>query len=132
MLVGQQVDVEGLFNGRDRAFDLDFHAVARSADNRKAVLLNVLHNRIIMFLRGTKPGGEFGRGEEVTVVGDGRAVQIGQEGVETSLIAHRQNDVQLYDLSGGKVTEQLGLPVECGFAYVASHQRFSAGRDGSG
>jgi hypothetical protein len=61
--------MEGRLDGRDRPLDLHFHAVARAADNRQAVVLNVLHDRVIVLLGGTEPLGELGRGQEVSVVG---------------------------------------------------------------
>jgi hypothetical protein len=87
VLVGEHIHMEGRLNGRDRAFNLNFHAIARAANHSEAALLNISHHGVVIGLRGAKPGGELRRSKEVPVVGDGRAVEVGQESVEAGLIA---------------------------------------------
>ena len=48
MLVVQHGDAEGLFNGRDRPFDLDFHSVAGSADDLKTIGFQILHHLVVI------------------------------------------------------------------------------------
>ncbi len=79
VLVGPQVDMEGSFDGRNRALDLHIHPIARAADNRQAVRLCEGEHGVIVFLRGAKPRGELLRRKELPVGGAGRIVEIGQE-----------------------------------------------------
>ena len=133
MLVGQQVHVEGRFDGRNRSLDLHLHAIARSANHGESMLLNVTHDCVILFLRGAKPRRELGRRQEVPEVRDGRAVQVGQEVVEAGRIAEGQNHIQLHDLGEGKPAHEPGLAVERCLAHVACVQRLrTAGQDSGG
>src|SRR5262249_48539779 len=117
VLIGQQCHMECGFDGRNGAFDLNFHAIARSADHREAVRERVLHYRVVVALRWAELFGEFSGREEVAEVGNGRAVQFREKRVETGLVADGQNNIQLQDLSSRKMANQTRLAGEGCLSY---------------
>src|SRR5579862_7099354 len=90
--------------------------------------LDVAYDRVIVLFCGAKLFGELGRSQEVAIVGDRLAVQVGQKSVQASLIAQGQHDIQLHDLGERKPPDEFGLAVEhCG-AYMVCLHCLSAGR----
>jgi len=67
VLVDAHAHVEGRLDGRDRAFDLQIHAIAGTANHPKAVRCRVGGHGVIVFLGGTKPVRELRHRKEVPV-----------------------------------------------------------------
>src|SRR5579872_55450 len=122
MLVGHQRDVKGRLDRGYRSSDLNLHAIARASDDRQAMGQHVADDRVIVVLRGAKPRGELGRSQEMIVVWDGSAVQLGEKRIEAGCVAQGQYDVQLHDLVNGNSPDGPCQPVEGGLADMAGHQ----------
>jgi len=117
MLVRVHLHVERRFHRRHRADDLHIHAIAAAAGDRKAVMLQILHHRVVVILGGTEPRSELLRRKEMAIVGAGRIVDIRYERIQARLVAHGQHDIQAHRRLGRQAPHLL-----CGVtAYRAAH-----------
>jgi hypothetical protein len=98
MLIETHGDVEGFFDGRDRAFQLHVARITRTAQHGKAVRFRKSNEGVVVFLAGTKPLSEFSGREEATVGRTGWIVEFLDEILELGLMAQRQNDVDVEGL----------------------------------
>src|SRR5277367_3156652 len=118
VMVDAHAHVEGDLDVGYRAFDLDFHSVARAADDREAVSFRVTNDRVIVFLSGTKLGSEFLWCEEMAVRGAGGIVEFSKKTIEAGLIAQRQNDIEAQGLRCGQALDRFGFAGTSNFSHV--------------
>src|SRR5271165_3179426 len=87
VLVRPHVQMESSLDGRDRSLNLDFHAIARAADDSKPVGLGKANHRIIVLLGRAEPLRELLHAKKVPVVETGRIVDIAEKTLQACPIA---------------------------------------------
>ena len=95
MLVGAHAYMEGRFDGRHAAFDLDIHAVTRASNDLQAVVLREAEDGVIVLLRGAEAGGELRGRKKLTVRRAGWIVEIIEETLEACAVTELENEVKL-------------------------------------
>ena len=126
MLIGVQVDMEGGFDVRSPALDVQQNPVAVRGGDFQTMFLGEINGRLISLGRGAKLFRELLPGQILPVIGAGRIIDLGQKIAEGRRVAQRQSQHQMQTIGARQTAGGLQIQTGDGLGNMAvqNHRLF--------